>query len=233
MSQPELESIGASWDRHHAEGSFQTHHAFDDVISFIYRHRNRVRPQGERVRVLDLGCGSGNNLTFLAELGLDAVGIDISATAVERARRLGRERQLRFEVTQGSITELPFEDRSFDLIVDRKSITVLPPRQGMDAIREVGRVLRPGGAFLFTPMSDQDSRFVAGPDHEGFVAGDEAFEQRSGFAFRGYGFWNLGLIRKAFAVGWQLESVQHSVHTSMLESERSQVCEWRVIAKRR
>jgi SAM-dependent methyltransferase len=97
--------------------------------------------------ILDAGCGTGGNLAWLARYAGSrrVVGIDLVWTAL----RFCRERR-RPAVAQASITDLPFADHVFDLLT---SFDVLgqPPGANADAqaLREVRRVLRPGGiAFI-------------------------------------------------------------------------------------
>jgi SAM-dependent methyltransferase len=61
---------------------------------------------------LEVGCGTGHFTRWLAEQGLDAVGMDMSAPMLDEARRLGGARYL-----HGDAHALPFADRSFDLAV--------------------------------------------------------------------------------------------------------------------
>ena len=99
------------------------------------------------MRVLDAGCGPGGNSAWLRPEN-NVVGIDASADAV----RLAREHHPGMEVLQGDIAALPFEDREFDLAL---VITVLAlVRDDTRAVREVARVLRPGGTtFLIEPAN--------------------------------------------------------------------------------
>ncbi len=95
-----------------------------------------------RARILDAGCGSGRNMVELARRG-QVTGVEISPTSVEvaRARHVG-------EVVEGSVMEMPFAEHSFDLAVCLDVIEHLPDDQG--ALRELRRVLAPGGALLVT-----------------------------------------------------------------------------------
>jgi SAM-dependent methyltransferase len=96
------------------------------------------------IRVLDAGCGTGFNLAHFSATGnREVFGLDFSAGAIEGVRRRGFRK-----VCQASITEIPFESSSFDLVV---SFDVLCQGSGSfveSGFREMQRVLRPGG-FLF------------------------------------------------------------------------------------
>jgi ubiquinone/menaquinone biosynthesis C-methylase UbiE len=97
------------------------------------------------LRALDAGCGPGGMGAWLGEYGTLA-GVDISPEAL----RLLSERHPDIEAVEASIEHLPFGDGEFDVVLE---VTVL--NQVADdalAARELGRVLRPGGAaLLFEP----------------------------------------------------------------------------------
>jgi SAM-dependent methyltransferase len=91
--------------------------------------------------ILDSGCGTGNNLRHLAERGR-AVGIDLSEEAVRFCRTRG------VTVARAKVGGLPFREGAFDCVT---SFDVLYHRWVEDdgeAIREMARVLRPGGLLL-------------------------------------------------------------------------------------
>ena len=93
-------------------------------------------------RILDAGCGSGRNMVELARHG-SVTGVELSRPSVElaRARESG-------EVLEGSVLELPFESDSFELVVSLDVIEHLEDDLG--ALRELHRVVAPGGALLVT-----------------------------------------------------------------------------------
>ncbi|MBT3342945.1 MAG: methyltransferase domain-containing protein [Gemmatimonadetes bacterium] len=104
-------------------------------------------------RVLDLGCGAGRVAIPLAEMGLDVVGIDVSAGMVAAAREQARYAgdvagQLSFDV--GDATTLGFPNESFDSVLFcYNGIELVPGLQGKRAVvEEAYRVLRPGGRFI-------------------------------------------------------------------------------------
>lgn len=99
-------------------------------------------------RVLDLGCGVGRTTRVLADEGFDVVGVDISAEMVERANRVHPD----LDVRVGDAADLDFEDESFDYVLfSYTGLDYLHPEENrFRALREIRRVLRPGGLFAFS-----------------------------------------------------------------------------------
>jgi SAM-dependent methyltransferase len=95
-----------------------------------------------RARILDAGCGSGRNMVELARHGT-VTGIELSQTSVELARGRGVG-----EVIAGSVLEMPFEADSFELAASLDVIEHL--EDDIAALRELRRVVAPGGALLVT-----------------------------------------------------------------------------------
>ena len=94
--------------------------------------------------ILDIGCGTGGNLETLTRRG-QAVGMDLSATALQLAHRRDLPRLL-----QGSALALPYASQSFALVT---AFDVLYHRWITDdhlALAEIYRVIRPGGWLLIT-----------------------------------------------------------------------------------
>lgn len=94
------------------------------------------------LRILDAGCGTGGSALFLRRYG-QVVGLDLAPEAIELSalRPTG-------QLARGSVLALPFADESFDLVT---SFDVLYHRGVPDestALREVYRLLRPGGRLL-------------------------------------------------------------------------------------
>jgi SAM-dependent methyltransferase len=125
----------------------QTHRAEDR--HWWYRGRRRVLkavlerwPLEPDARILDAGCGSGRNMVDLARYG-KVTGIELSPTsaAIARERALG-------DIVEGSVTQLPFADDSFDLSVCLDVIEHLA--DDVEALKELRRVTAPGGSLLVT-----------------------------------------------------------------------------------
>ena len=98
------------------------------------------------MRVLDVGCGPGSITRGLAERVApgEVVGVDLSAETLEAARRDAAARGLaNLRYQEGSVYALPFPDASFDVAYAHQVLQHLREREV--AVREMLRVLRPGG----------------------------------------------------------------------------------------
>jgi SAM-dependent methyltransferase len=100
-------------------------------------------------RVLDLGCGSGQASIALARQGAHAIALDASARQLERARRLAETEEVRVEWHRGDLADLAF--LRADSVDVAFSAHALAEVEDLDRVlRQVHRVLRPGGAFVFS-----------------------------------------------------------------------------------
>jgi len=106
-------------------------------------------------RILDIGVGGGRTVKALREISDDYIGIDYVQKMVDHCRR--RFPGVRFE--KADARSMPqFEDRSFDLVVFACNGICMVDHEGRIAIlKEVRRVLRPGGVFIFSTYN-QHSR---------------------------------------------------------------------------
>ena len=110
-------------------------------------------------RVLDVGTGHGASLVRLAALAAkgNVVGVDYSDVMIGVAR--GRNRRLirngRVEVVASATDRMPFDDASFDKVMSMHTLYFWDPAEAH--LREIARVLAPGGTFVlgFRPAEDQ------------------------------------------------------------------------------
>lgn len=138
--------------------------AFRDDYRRVYPHRDleAARPEarwlvehGVRGRVLDLCCGFGRHTLLLAEQGLDVTGLDLSSELLASARELpGFERHLEGRLLRGDARELPFRDGAFDTLVNLfSSFGYFGEFGDARVLREIGRVLAPGGLAVLDLMN--------------------------------------------------------------------------------
>lgn len=96
--------------------------------------------------MLDIGCGTGHYMGWLAQRGYAVAGVDAS----EQMLAAARENNPGAALQRSDVDRLPFPDASFDLVVCIEVLRYLPaPR---NAIAEMARVLKPGGIALVTAL---------------------------------------------------------------------------------
>jgi SAM-dependent methyltransferase len=116
---------------------------------------------GKRRRVLDLGCGAGRHLRFLAAAGHDAWGVDISPSALSLTR-LDRGRPVAPRLALAEMTALPFADACFDAVVAIHVLYHGPRFEVERGVAEARRVLRPGGLLVATFLSTRTWKYGEG-----------------------------------------------------------------------
>lgn len=104
--------------------------------------------------VLEVGCGRGGGSAFLARYRgpRTMTGVDLSRAAVALCRRERHAPGLTF--VHGNALDLPFPDESFDAVVNVESSHCYPSVEAF--LREVHRVLRPGGSLLFADLRGRE-----------------------------------------------------------------------------
>lgn len=103
----------------------------------------RFGPRDRRIRILDAGCGTGGMLAFLSRYG-SVSGIDLFDDAIRFARLRDGAR-----LAQASILEIPFPDRTFDVVTEFEVINHQSVGDDQKAFEELSRILRPGGLLLY------------------------------------------------------------------------------------
>jgi SAM-dependent methyltransferase len=98
-------------------------------------------------RALDVGCGLGDGAEDLARRGFEVSAFDVSATAIDQARRRFPNSRVSYHVADLLHLPVAFEG-AFTLVVECYTLQVLPPEARAQAIAALRRSLAPGGALL-------------------------------------------------------------------------------------
>ena len=149
-------SIAEIWDKNYSINRFNKM-PYNEIVSYAFR---KIKSNGEvknnvPLRVLDLGCGGGNNLKFLHELGFEVWGVDASAKAVELTRGVVTE-ELTERIKQADFKKLPFEDSFFDFVIDRASIGCNLSQDLHSIFEECCRVIKTAGELYSTNLCALD-----------------------------------------------------------------------------
>lgn len=115
------------------------------------------RKDRSRIRILEVGCGSGANLWMLAREGFETHGMDLSAEGLSLAAQMLASWGVTAALKEGSMTALDYPSAHFDVVVDVFSSYCLGEADFDAFSRELGRVLKPGGRFFsYTPSKASD-----------------------------------------------------------------------------
>ena len=154
----DIEQVREFWDEHICGDVFTSltertsREYLEEVRRKRYHYEYHLMPFLRRVAaaggpVLEIGCSMGMDLAELARMGVQVVGVDLSPKSIEVARRYFELAGLQAELRVANAEQLDLPDASFGAVYSCGVLHHTPHIE--NAIREVHRVLRPGGkAFL-------------------------------------------------------------------------------------
>ncbi len=105
--------------------------------------------------VLDVGCGTGENVLYLAAHGYDAMGVDGAPTAIKKARAKAKERGLAVYFLVADALKLSIPNRQFDTVIDSGLFHVFSDEERDQFRAGLEGVLRPGGTYFMMCFSEK------------------------------------------------------------------------------
>jgi len=115
-----------------------------NYVAKIFK-KNKVK------KVLDLGCGAGRNLLFLASKGINVYGIDYAPEGIELIKENLKKFKLDANLKIGNFFDpLPYSNEFFDAIICLQSLQHGNEKQILKAIKEIERILRKKGLIFIT-----------------------------------------------------------------------------------
>ena len=218
----------STWDEIYGRGAHLNRYPWDVVVSFVFSNAPAGKSR-EQTSVLEVGFGAGSNLWFAAREGFQVAGVEGSRDAVDYARRRFDEEGLSGDLRVGDFSTLPFPDASFDLAIDRGSLTCVGLSEASRAVAEIRRTLRTGGKFLFNPYSSAHSSARNGsPGDDGLT------EDITDGALVGVGpicFYDRPHLEQVLGEGWAIRNLQQ---LEVVDEARNDSihAEWRVITEK-
>ncbi len=158
-----MKSWDSRWDDIYAEQGFRAKYPDEFVVRFIAGKYFRFPAQERgRYRILDLGCGPGRHVIFLAQEGFKAYGIEGSPQAVSLCRQKLKTFRLKALVRAGDFNRLPYPDNYFDVVIDCVSLQHNRLAGIRKSVKEVYRTLKPAGEFFSMVRTDKDYAYGKG-----------------------------------------------------------------------
>lgn len=138
-------------------------HAYDSTPPWDIGHPQKVvvdlyNELALKGSVLDVGCGTGEHVLFFASKGLKSVGLDSNPIAIEKAMQKMEQKNLDASFLLGDALELSKLHISFDIILDCGLYHVLSDSERITFLREVRKVIKPGGIFILLGFDSKEPR---------------------------------------------------------------------------
>ena len=216
------------WEKNiYGKGYQFNRYPFESVVRFIMGNCASVADRSQ-IKILELGCGAGNNLWFAAREGFTVAGIEGSASAVEYARNRFAKEGLSGDLRVGDFASLPWDDESFDFVLDRGALTCVRRHVIESALSESQRVLKSGGRLQSIIYSSQH------PDRQfGKDLGDNTYSDFTDGYFQSLGtahFTDLEEINEIYGSRFTLNSVVHVLEEETLEPTKIFDAYWKIEA---
>ncbi|WP_030842506.1 class I SAM-dependent methyltransferase [Streptomyces sp. NRRL S-475] len=192
----------AEVQRTHWQNTYTTHPGmYGEEPSAPARHAAAVFHAAGARDVLELGAGHGRDALYFAREGFTVQATDFSAAGLEQLRAAARRQAVDRRVTTAvhDVRDpLPLPDASVEAVFAHMLLCMALSTEEIHAlVGDIGRVLRPGGTFVYTVRHTGDAHYGTGTPH-----GDDVFEH-GGFAVH---FFPRDLV-DALAEGWSLDEV--------------------------
>lgn len=128
--------------------------------------RKRVVHNIKDKKILDIGISDGYLMRRISDMGFNTYGIDIAFSMIRLAKQSYPDNENIVHLTQGSVTNLPFIDNCFSMVMACEILEHLDEDSLLRALEELYRVLIPGGyIFATTPYNEQISNtYIKCPD---------------------------------------------------------------------
>jgi ubiquinone/menaquinone biosynthesis C-methylase UbiE len=176
----------------------RSHFWFRGFRRFVTPPLDRAAGGRSGLRLLDCGCGTGNNLPLLRRYGR-AAGIDVTFSGLAYARTQGERL-----VARASATSLPFSDESFDIVTSFDVLYAFDDETARAALAEMHRVLRPGGHLVLNvaalPILRGDHSVLGGEVQRYTRSGLRAHLHRAGFVICRLTYTNAAILPLLAAV---------------------------------
>ncbi len=160
-----------------------------DVLRFLKFLKKEEKFKVEEKNVLDLGCGTGRNSNYLADLGNSVIGIEISATALNLAKERAKGIGVSVDYRLGDIgLEYGIDENSIDVILDITASNSLDKNGREIYLKEMARVLKTGGYIFVRALCKDGNKNVKA------LLKDSAGREKDTYVLK-----EIGLVERVFS----------------------------------
>ena len=133
----------------------------EPLIRFIGKNYKKSI-NNKKLKVLEIGCGTGANLWYLSKQSFQTYGVDGSSVALAKAKKLLKEHNANSELIKTDIIKLPFPNEYFDLIIDIECLYSNSFAKSKIILNEINRVLKKNGKFFSLSFSTKTTGYNTG-----------------------------------------------------------------------
>jgi cyclopropane fatty-acyl-phospholipid synthase-like methyltransferase len=150
------------WEKLHQQSRFRPKYPAESIVQFVFRNFKRDGSS----KVLDLGCGAGRHVYFMANENIDTYGVDVSRDGVAYTHELLEKNGLHASLKVGSVDDIPYENEYFDGVICYGVLYYCKIEQIKKAVKEIHRVLKTGGLLYLVVRDINDYRYGQGKEIE-------------------------------------------------------------------
>ena len=214
-----VEGFDIKWDEVYQNGKQLNKYPFTDLVAFYY---NNFKENTNKLNILEIGCGAGNNLEFLSEEKHNIYGIDASNIAIDHCKRKFAQKNLSADFVVGEFTNLPYENNFFDIIINRAAICHTDIINANIAMKECNRVIKKSGKIYSTFFTNLNT-FKANKIDFGYYNSFEVGFKNTG-ALK---FYNVFEIKELFEKNnFEIKNLYLSEKTDMIQIPTKIISEW-------
>jgi ubiquinone/menaquinone biosynthesis C-methylase UbiE len=134
----------------------------EEPDEILVNFANSLKNKNKKLRVLDLGCGAGRHLVYMANQAFEAHGTDISETGLCMTRERLRRQRLEAFLVKCDMTMLPYKDSCFNTVICLHAIYHQKLTGIQETISEIRRILKKKGSLLINFLSKRTYSYGKG-----------------------------------------------------------------------
>jgi len=186
-------SFSMEWEKKvYSQNKQINRYPYGELVSIFFNSLNYLNNNHKKnIKILELGCGTGNNVKFISELGYDVYGIDASQSACEIANNFIKENNLKATILESKFNNLPFDDNNFDMIIDREAMYCGTLNDIKESWLEANRVLKNGGVII-SFMYTSDNTWCKKANEDDYIA--TKVEKNTFIDFKQGNFKDTGIV---------------------------------------